>query len=174
MLNRKGFTLIELIIVIVIIGILASIAAPIMGTVKGKAICSEAALGLAAIRSALRQYYVEYSDYPPIAIQITVTQIHDTGKDYYLPGLTLRSATDTYGTSLDGVYFSQENYYISNLGQCNIIADYPPVNQGAEPPRTPKQSEVGLIRDNQALAGNLTMDVKTGKITQSNLSRSGF
>ena len=38
----KGFTLIELIIVVIIIGIIAAIAAPMMQSMKARAICTEA------------------------------------------------------------------------------------------------------------------------------------
>ena len=48
MKKKLGFTLIELIIVIVIIGVLASIAAPMMSGMKAKAIATEAEMGISA------------------------------------------------------------------------------------------------------------------------------
>jgi type II secretion system protein G len=60
-LNRKGFTLIELIVVIIIIGILAAIAAPSMTANVTRAKRQEAIAAMGAIRTAYRLYSAEKS-----------------------------------------------------------------------------------------------------------------
>lgn len=65
-LNKRGFTLIELIIVVIIIGILAAIAVPMMQTNTLKAKQTEVLAALGVIRSAERQYYVEYQAYTDV------------------------------------------------------------------------------------------------------------
>lgn len=59
--SRKGFTLVELMIVVAIIGILAAIAIPNFLNFRLKAKTSEARSNLGAIRSTEIAYYAEWS-----------------------------------------------------------------------------------------------------------------
>ena len=59
--NRKGFTLVELMIVVAIIGILAAIAIPNFLNFRLKAKASEAKSNLGAIRSTEVAYFAEWS-----------------------------------------------------------------------------------------------------------------
>jgi type IV pilus assembly protein PilA len=61
--NQVGFTLIELMIVVGIIGILVSIAAPNFAKYQAKARQSEAKIALAAIYTGEKSFYSEYSAY---------------------------------------------------------------------------------------------------------------
>jgi type IV pilus assembly protein PilA len=61
--NQVGFTLIELMIVVGIIGILVSIAAPNFARYQSKARQSEAKIALAAIYSGEKAFYSEYNAY---------------------------------------------------------------------------------------------------------------
>lgn len=61
--TQKGFTLIELMIVVGIIGILVAIAAPNFAKYQSKARQAEAKIGLAAIYTAEKSFYSEYSAY---------------------------------------------------------------------------------------------------------------
>jgi len=59
--NRKGFTLVELMIVVAIIGILAAIAIPNFLNFRLKAKTSEAKSNLGAIRSTQVAYFAEWN-----------------------------------------------------------------------------------------------------------------
>ncbi len=61
--NRKGFTLVELMIVVAIIGILAAIAIPNFLNFRLKAKTSEAKSNLGAIRSTEVAHYAEWDVY---------------------------------------------------------------------------------------------------------------
>jgi len=61
--ERKGFTLIELMIVVAIIGLLAAIAVPSFLRFQLRARSSEAKTSLAAIRSLEESYFAEFSIY---------------------------------------------------------------------------------------------------------------
>jgi type IV pilus assembly protein PilA len=77
--NRKGFTLVELMIVVAIIGILAAIAIPNFLNFRLKAKTSEAKSNLGAIRTTEVAYYAEWSTW--VGAQ-TFTPLADrTGND---------------------------------------------------------------------------------------------
>ncbi|WP_300671803.1 type IV pilin protein [Desulfoluna sp.] len=65
--DSKGFTLIELMIVVAIIGILAAIAIPNFRNYQLKSKESEAKVNLAAIAVAQEGYFAEFDGYPTCA-----------------------------------------------------------------------------------------------------------
>ena len=76
MKQRKGFTLIELMIVVAIIGILAAIAIPNFLRFQLKAKSSEGKTNLAAIRTAEQSYYSEFGIYVSATVSPTDTMMN--------------------------------------------------------------------------------------------------
>jgi prepilin-type N-terminal cleavage/methylation domain-containing protein len=62
--SQKGFTLVEMLVVIAIIGILASLAIPNMAKARMKAKEAEVKANLHVIQAALERFYVDHSQYP--------------------------------------------------------------------------------------------------------------
>jgi len=67
-LNRKGFTLIELVVVVAVIAILAAIAIPSYLGIQKKAARSEAKANLEALALALEGYMAENNNYGPAGV----------------------------------------------------------------------------------------------------------
>ena len=93
----SGFTLIEIMVVVVIIGILASLAIPNYMNTREKALDKEAVAGVKLIRAADRQYYVQNETYFPSSGTATLADINGN------LSIALSGATWTYSlTRLGG------------------------------------------------------------------------
>lgn len=108
LMNESGFTLVELMIVIVIVGILAAVAVPIYQSNIAKAKMTECDAALGTIRTALRVYYAANNAYPT-ASNVAVTSVSGldissadlTGKYFNASQYTLTSTDSTYTITCD-------------------------------------------------------------------------
>jgi len=91
----KGFTLIELIVVIAVLGVLATLIIPRVVGVKSDAETKAMQANEKIIRNALERYYLEHEKYPDALVQLKggylaeipgsfSYQPKDNGKDYDL------------------------------------------------------------------------------------------
>jgi len=95
--NQGGFTLVELMIVVIIVGILAAVAIPMYQGATERAKASEAVAALGTIRGAMRVYYAEHGTY--------VNANFTLGAQ-----VTNGNVLDVSDTDLLGRYFSTECY----------------------------------------------------------------
>jgi len=100
--GQRGFTLIELMIVVAIVGILAAIAIPNFLRYQCKARQSEAKSLLGAIRTNQEAYYAEYDTYTTSLASAGFATKGDAKYSYTSTGGTTYTATAT-GKSGTGV-----------------------------------------------------------------------
>lgn len=127
-MNKKGFTLIELVMVIVIIGILAAVAVPRFVSLRRDALRATCQSDVGAIRSALTTWYAQFnlnnscpyantcnntSGYPLVAQLSNSTS--SFGANYFAEG-RLPKTTDITNTS-GGTW---GDYYDDGTGVLNI------------------------------------------------------
>src|SRR3989338_383448 len=97
MMNKKGFTMVELLVVLVIVAILAAVATPIYLANVQRSRASEAVSAMALIRQALRDYQITanaYFDVTSDEVQLTLPPIADVN-------LTNGKLTNPAGLDID-------------------------------------------------------------------------
>ncbi len=112
-MNQKGFTLIELMIVVAIIGILAAIAIPNFLNYQCKAKQSEAKSHLGTIRSMQEAYFAEYDTYGANAAAIG---FETKGTARYAIALTTANATTFTITASATINGAADTWTITDAG----------------------------------------------------------
>ena len=127
---RNGFTLVELMIVVIIVGVLAAVAIPMYQLAAEKAKASEAVAALGSIRTALRSYYAEHSTYVNASF-VDGAQV------------TAGGVLEVTDTDLLGRYFSSECYTFEGAPTANAYSIT--CDGGAVGNAAPYSSEVATI-----------------------------
>jgi type IV pilus assembly protein PilA len=119
--NKKGFTLIELMIVVAIIGILAAIAIPNFMNYQCKAKQSEAKANLGNIKTMMEAYRAEY-DYYPGTLSVVGFEINATDARYVY---TVTGGTNTFTAKANAADLNGavDTWLLSNNGALNNTAN---------------------------------------------------
>ncbi len=112
-MKRSGFTMIELVFVIVILGILASVAIPKLAATRDDANIAKASTEISSMISDMGSYYTAHGHFAKMSEMTNVQVSSDGSKDHYSTG----AGTDM-NTTGNTVYYidptrSQECFGIS-------------------------------------------------------------
>lgn len=107
--NQAGFTLVELLIVVIILGILAAVVIPQFNTAAAESKEAALASNLATIRQAIELYKVQHNDtFPTSSIVNQLTQTTD--------------ATGTTGTGLKYGPYIRNSFPANPIDASNAVA----------------------------------------------------
>ena len=109
MMSKKGFTLVELMVVAVIVAILAAVAIPLMSANKNAAMMTEAEAGLGTLRSELRTVYAETGAYNVDRNGNAIA----TGSITNIPGVSTNDVA--------GRYFNAPAYAVTTLTSNTLL-----------------------------------------------------
>ena len=107
MKKTKGFTLVELVIVIIIVGILSIVAVPIYRGYTRKAMATEGKALLGSIVTAEKVYYTEFTDFLTVAETAFSSELDvDARSNKYFTSFQIGddsgSGTDRYSALVKG------------------------------------------------------------------------
>ena len=138
MKNQKGFTLIELMIVVAIIGILAAIAIPAYQDYTTRAKVSEGLTAMGPVKASIAEFYMSTNDMPTNANQagINVGSLGDyvVGLEYQRDSQTQATvAVEMDDTALTGVEAGNEHFsFVGSGGTAGVTWECRPGDESGE------------------------------------------
>jgi prepilin-type N-terminal cleavage/methylation domain-containing protein len=130
MMKKRGFTLIELMIVILIVAVLAAVLIPLMAGRMDRAKWSEANAACGMINSAVRAYCAEKSNLTPAELAAATGAL--VGGQLAFGDILGISVAD-----LTGQYFGSAAYNVDSIDSVGATCVITVTRVGPNPPATP-------------------------------------
>lgn len=139
--RQAGFTLVELLVVVIIVGVLAGVGIPLLTGQIDRARASEAEAGLGTIRSGLRAFFAENETY----VGATLAGV----------GINTTAGSPT-GGDLDGRYFDDGDYSLPSLTLTASTYCIQAIGSGAGPTEAPRAADVAGVTRSMNEAGTIS------------------
>ena len=117
-MNNKGFSLVELMIVLAIIGVLSAIAYPSYDSYMKKSRRSDAKIALQAMADKQERFYLQNNTYTTIAANVGGT---GTEKNYYVLSIDSADVNAFALTATAVAGGAQATDTTTNNGDCTVI-----------------------------------------------------
>ena len=101
-MNKKGFTLVELLVVIVIIGLLSTLAIVALNSARAKARDAKRVSDIKQLQTAYELYFNDQNKYPPAATAIVLGEGTDCGTSQACDNLCNNATGFEYNTCSSG------------------------------------------------------------------------
>jgi type IV pilus assembly protein PilA len=98
--NQSGFTLVELMVVVAIIGVLSAVAVPNFKKYQAKSKTSEAKLQLSAVYTAQQSFYSDFDSYGPCLLFMGFNPINEWAQRHYALGFGTGTTLNSMATVL--------------------------------------------------------------------------
>lgn len=100
--REEGFSLVELMIVVAIIGILSAVAVPNFKKYQAKSKTSEAKLQLAAIYTAETSFFADFDTYATCLVKMGFDPSTEMSARYYMVGFSAQNTTQNATAATNG------------------------------------------------------------------------